>query len=138
LSAVFDTKIAVILRQDLATWQKLNVTAFTISGIAASVEEVTGEPYRDGSGNLYLPMFCQPVLVFEADAAKIRTAYERALSRSVPCAIFTEELFTTNNDSDNRAAVAAVPADDLRIVGLALRAERAVADRILKGLSLHR
>jgi hypothetical protein len=60
------------------------------------------------------------------------------LSRNVPCAIFTEELFTTNNDSDNRAAVAAVTADDLRLVGLALRAERAVADRILKGLSLHR
>ena len=61
MSVVFDTKIAVILRQDLATWQKLNVTAFTISGIAASVEDVTGEPYRDGSGNVYLPMFRQPV-----------------------------------------------------------------------------
>ena len=138
MSVVFDTKIAVILRQDLATWQKLNVTAFTISGIAASVEDVTGEPYRDGSGNVYLPMFRQPVLVFAADAAKIRTAYERARARNVPCAIFTEELFTTNNDSDNRAAVAAVAADDLRLVGLALRAERSVADKILKGLSLHR
>jgi hypothetical protein len=138
VSVVFDTKIAVILRQDLATWQKLNVTAFTVSGIAASVEDVTGEPYRDGSGNVYLPMFRQPVLVFEADAARIRTAYERVLSRNVPCAIFTEELFTTNNDSDNRASVAAVTADDLRLVGLALRADRVVADKILKGLSLHR
>ena len=61
MSVVFDTKIAVILRQDLATWQKLNVTAFTISGIAASVEDVTGKPYRGGSGNIYLPMFRQPV-----------------------------------------------------------------------------
>ena len=42
---VFDSKIALILRQDLTTWQKLNVTAFTISGIAASVDDVTGEPY---------------------------------------------------------------------------------------------
>ena len=83
-------------------------------------------------------MLRQPVLVFEADAAKIRTAYERARARNVPCAIFTEELFTTNNDRDNRAAVAAVAADDLRLVGLALRADRAVADKILKGLSLHR
>ena len=58
---MFDTKIAVILRQDLATWQKLNVPAFTISGIAASVEDVTGEPYRDGSGNVHLPTFRQPV-----------------------------------------------------------------------------
>ena len=32
----FDTKIAVILRDDLPTWQKLNVTAFTMSGIAGT------------------------------------------------------------------------------------------------------
>ena len=32
----FDTKIAVVVRQDLAVWQKLNVTAFTISGIAGN------------------------------------------------------------------------------------------------------
>ena len=30
---MFDTKIAVIIRDDLATWQKLNVTAFLMSGI---------------------------------------------------------------------------------------------------------
>ena len=57
---VFDTKIALILRQDLTTWQKLNVTSFTISGIAASVDDVTGKPHGGGSGNIYLPMFRQP------------------------------------------------------------------------------
>ena len=28
----FDTKIAVLLRHDLAPWQRLNVTAFLVSG----------------------------------------------------------------------------------------------------------
>jgi hypothetical protein len=32
----FDTKIAVVLREDLAVWQKANVTAFLVSGIAGS------------------------------------------------------------------------------------------------------
>ncbi len=41
----FDTRIAVVLRNDLAVWRKLNVTAFTVSGIAASVPGVTGEAY---------------------------------------------------------------------------------------------
>jgi hypothetical protein len=63
----FVTKIAVVLRDDLAVWQKTNVTAFLVSGIAGTVEGVVGEPYRDASGNEYLPMFVQPVLVFEAD-----------------------------------------------------------------------
>jgi hypothetical protein len=45
----FDTKIAVVVREDLPTWQKLNVTAFTVSGIA-SLPDVLGENYVDASG----------------------------------------------------------------------------------------
>ena len=33
----FETKIAVVLRDDLAGWQETNVTAFLVSGIAATV-----------------------------------------------------------------------------------------------------
>ena len=42
------------------------------------------------------------------------------------------------NTTPRSAAVAAVPSADLRLVGLALRAERNVADKVLKGLTLHR
>ncbi len=34
LTMLFETKIAVVLRDDLAVWQKTNVTAFLVSGIA--------------------------------------------------------------------------------------------------------
>jgi len=134
---VWDTKIAVVLRDDLLDWQKLNVTAFTISGIAATVDNVVGEPYVDGSGNTYLPMFRQPVLVFLADAEKLRQVHERAQRREVPVAIYTEELFVTNNDEDNRAAVRHVEGDKLRLVGLAMRADRRTVDKIVKGTTLH-
>lgn len=134
----FDTKIAVLLRDDLPTWQKLNMTAFLVSGIAATAEGVMGEPYEDASGNTYLPMFGQPVLVFSGDAGQLRAAYERAKSRDLRFAIFTEGLFSTGNDIDNRAAVKAVRGEDLRIVGLALRAEKRTVDKVAKGLSLHR
>ncbi len=102
----FDTKIAVVLRDDLAVWQKTNVTAFLVSGIAGTVPGVVGEPYRDASRNEYLPMFVQPVLVYAADAAALRLSYERAMSRGVTPAIYTDELFTTGHDEANRAAVA--------------------------------
>ena len=104
----FDTKIGVVLRDDLAVWQKTNVTAFLVSGIAGTVPGVVGEPYRDASGNEYLPMFVQPVLVYEADAAGLRRAYERAMSRGVTPAVYTHELFATSHDEANRAAVADV------------------------------
>jgi len=133
----FDTKIAVVLRDDLAVWQKTNVTAFLVSGIAGTVPGVVGEPYRDASGNEYLPMFVQPVFVYEADAAGLRRAYERALSRDVQPAVYTQELFDTNHDEANRAAVAVVTADELDLVGLAFRAERKVADKVVDRLRLH-
>jgi hypothetical protein len=133
----FDTKIAVVLRNDLAVWQKTNVTAFLVSGIAGTLPEVVGEPYADASGNRYLPMFVQPVLVYEADAAGLRRAYDRAMSRHVTPAVYTKELFVTNHDTANRAAVAAVTAEELDLVGIAFRAERKTVDRIVDRLRLH-
>ncbi len=133
----FDTKIAVILRDDLAVWQKTNVTAFLVSGIAGTVADVVGEPYRDASGNEYLPMFVQPVLVFQADGEGVRRAYERAMSRGVTPAVYTNELFATGHDEANRAAVAAVAAEDLDLVGIAFRAERKTVDKIVDRLRFH-
>ena len=133
----FDTKIAVVLRDDLAAWQKANVTAFLVSGVAGTNPDVVGEPYRDASGNEYLPMFVQPVLVYEADDAALRRAYERALDRGVTPAIYTSELFATGYDEANRAAVAAVAAEDLDLVGIAFRAERKVVDKVVDRLRFH-
>jgi hypothetical protein len=133
----FDTKIAVVLLGDLPVWQKTNATAFLVSGIAGTVPGVVGEPYRDASGNEYLPMFVQPVLVYVADAAGLRRAYERALSRGVTPAVYTRELFETNHDEANRAAVADVAADDLDLVGIAFRAERKTVDKIVDRLKFH-
>lgn len=138
MSVQFDTKIAVVLREDLAVWQKLNVTAFTVSAVAGATTGLLGEPYEDASGLTYLPMVRQPMLIFSGDAAAVRRAYERALARGVPLAIFTEELFTTGHDEANRAAVRAVASADLQLVGLAFRTEKRVADKVLKGLTLHR
>lgn len=133
----FETKIAVVIREDLVAWQKMNVTAFLVSGIAGTVPEIVGEPYLDGSGNRYLPMFRQPVMVFGADAAGIRRAFERARQRGVELAIYTHELFATGHDEANRAAVAAVPEEELDLVGIAMHADGKVVDRVLDRLRPH-
>ena len=133
----FETKIAVVLRDDLAAWQLTNVTAFLVSGIAATVPGVVGEPYRDASGNEYLPMFVQPVLIYQADAAGVRRAFERAMDCGVAPAVYTKELFVTGHDEANRAAVAAVAAQDLDLVGIAFRAERKNVDKVVDRLRLH-
>jgi hypothetical protein len=134
----FPTKVAVIVRDDLAAWQRLNVTAFLISGVTATGEQpFVGDPYVDGDGVEYLPMCRQPVLVYEATGDKLRTVHRRALERELPFAIYTQELFTTGRDEHNRAAVAAVPTVALDLVGLALQAPHKAADAVLRGLKRH-
>ena len=134
----FPTKAAVIVRDDLAAWQRLNVTGFLVSGIVGGAgERVVGEDYIDADGTRYLPMLVQPLLVLEADAEKLRTVRRRAADRGVPIAIYTADLFATGHDEDNRAAVRAVATEDLDLVGIGLRAPRRDADAVLRGLRRH-
>jgi hypothetical protein len=133
----FDTRIAVLLRDDLQPWQRLNVTAFLVSGLGTAFPEVVGEPYADADDTQYLPMFRQPVLVFEAGAATLTAAHGRALSRALPRSLFTADLFRTGNDRDNRAAVRAVAGDRLDLVGLAVYGPRNAVDKVLKGARMH-
>lgn len=134
----FDTKLVVVLRDDLPTWQKVNAAVFLVSGIAAGDPATVGAPYEDASGGRYLPMFRQPALVFQATAAELQRTFDRAVQRGIDFALFTDDLFTTPHDEANRAAVRAVAREDLSLVGIAFRAERKVADKVIKGLKLHR
>jgi hypothetical protein len=133
----FDTKLAVVLRDDLEVWQRLNVTAFLVSGIGTRAPEVIGEPYADADGTQYLPMFRQPVLVFEASKETLTEAAERAVGRGLVLSVFTADLFTTGNDGDNRAAVQAVPRTGLDLVGIAVYGPRNAVDKAVKGARMH-
>lgn len=133
----FDTKVVIVLREDLAPWQRVNAAAFLSSGIAAAFPHLIGEKYADADGNSYVPMLGQPVFVLEADKETIGDIHERAVRRGVATAVFTADLFRTGNDEDNRAAVAALGADDLDLVGVAVHAPRNAADRIVKGAVRH-
>lgn len=132
----FDTKVAILVRDDLPAWQELNVTGFLASGIASD-PELIGEPYRDADGTTYLPMLRQPILVFSADAATIGAARARAVERGMRVAVYTAQLFSTGHDAANREAVAAVAAADLDLVGVGIHGPRNAVDRITKPARLH-
>ncbi|RTL62237.1 MAG: DUF2000 domain-containing protein [Pseudonocardiaceae bacterium] len=133
----FPTKVVVLLRDDLEGWQALNVTAFLAGAITAAVPELVGEPYADADGTGYLPMLGQPILVMQGSKEVLTAARERATSRGLPLAVFTKDLFATGNDVDNRAAVAAVSATDLDLVGLAVHGPRNGVDKVCKGARMH-
>ena len=132
----FDNKIVAILRQDLLMWQKLNVTAFIMSGIGGR-QDVLGEPYVDGVGKMYLPMSKQPILIYAASSEQLKEILFKAQSKEVHMAIYTEELFNTYNDEDNRAKVAEFATNDLNLVGIGMIGKKNHVDRLTKGLNLH-
>jgi len=133
----FETKIAVVVRDDLETWQRLNVTAFLVSGITHAFPQLVGEAYADADGTAYLPLLGQPVVVLEADAATLTQVHGRALGRELAMSVYTREMFSTGHDEANRAAVAAVARADLDLVGLAVHGPRNGVDKTVKGTRLH-
>ena len=131
---LYPTKTALVIRNDLAAWQKVNVAAFLSGGLAHHFPEMAGEPYRDADATLYTPLIREPVFVYGADAETIRRTYERARNRNLTFAIYTEPLFKTTNDIDNRAAFAAAPADALDLVGVGVHGPRKVIDKVVNKL----
>ena len=134
---MFDTKIAIVVREDLATWQKLNVTAFLMSGISGANPELIGETYTDKDGRTHLPMSIQPVIVLTGPENVLTNVRTRAHSRGVPTVAYIEEMFATGNDADNRAVFAKHGAEEPNTVGIALRADRKIVDKITKGAKMH-
>lgn len=134
---MFDTKIAIVVRDDLATWQKLNVTAFLTSGIVAQSPTIIGEAYRDAAGNVYNPMSIQPVVVLAADQETLRTIHRRSLEREIKTSAYIEEMFATGHDTANRQVFAEFQPDNARLAGIALRADKKIVDKITKGAKMH-
>lgn len=78
-----------------------------------------------------------PVLVYGGDGTGIRRAFDRALARDLMMSVYTEDLFATGNDVDNRAAAGRVATDDLAVVGFAVAGEGKQVDKVLDRLRLH-
>ena len=134
---MFDTKIAIIIRDDLATWQKLNVTAFLMSGITGANPGIVGKAYEDRNGKRHLAMSVQPVIVLAGPANVLTNIRNRANDRGVDTVAYIEEMFGTGHDDANRAVFAEHDATAANTVGIALRADRKIVDKITRGAKMH-
>jgi hypothetical protein len=134
---VFDTKVAILVLEDLAVWQKLNVTAFLATGVAGAAPEAMGEPYVDAAGRAHARLLGQPMLVFAAGPEGLLRAYQAGIARGLTRAVYVRAMFATGHDAANRAVFQQEPADTPDLVGLALRGPRKDMDKATKGLSLH-
>ncbi|MDC9594950.1 DUF2000 domain-containing protein [Xenorhabdus sp. IM139775] len=135
---MFDTKIAFIVRDDLQTWQKLNVVAFLATGIASSASEIIGIPYIDSSGHKYGSMSGQPMLIFGADLNSLQNVHRKGLERDLLLIPYVYTMFSTGHDEANRKVFLAENTDNMNLVGLAVYGPKKSVDKAIKGLSLHK
>jgi hypothetical protein len=134
---MFDTKVAILVFDDLEVWQKLNVTAFLATGIAGSAPEAMGEPYADAAGFRYSALLGQPVMILAADRSTLLRARRQAQERGLTCAAYVEAMFSTGHDAANREAFLSESAEAPALVGIAIRGPKKDVDKAAKGARLH-
>ncbi|MBB5703054.1 hypothetical protein FHS76_002945 [Ochrobactrum daejeonense] len=134
---MFDTKVAILVLNDLATWQKLNVTAFLATGIAGAVPEAMGDPYEDASGRQFTSLLGQPVMIFAAGPEELARAHRISGENGLVTAAYVRAMFQTGHDAANREVFKAEPANAPDLVGIAIRGPKKIVDKATKGAKLH-
>jgi len=134
---IFPTKIAVVLLEQLLSWQKLNVTAFLASGVANKYPETMGPEFTDATKINYMAIFRQPVMIFSANQNELRNAYNTARERKLDVGIYTELIFSTQGD-ENLAAIAKYSEADQSLVGIIIYGKSELVNECTKKISLHK
>ncbi|MFP6780694.1 MAG: DUF2000 family protein [Gammaproteobacteria bacterium] len=133
----FSTKFAIVVADDLAQWQKLNVISFLTSGIIGDAPEIIGEVYRDATNREYAALCIQPTVILKSSRDRLQTFLDRAHTRNIKPALYIEDMFETGHDEANRLSVMNYETSDLPLVGLAIRADKKAVDKVFKGAKLH-
>lgn len=133
----FSTKFAIVVADDLAQWQKLNVISFLTSGIIGDAPEIIGEVYKDATNREYAALCIQPTVILKSSRDRLQTFLDRAHTRNIKPALYIEDMFETGHDKANRLSVMNYETSDLPLVGLAIRADKKAVDKVFKGAKLH-
>lgn len=128
----------MVIKADLADWQKLNVAAFLATSVAIPFPETHGQAFVNASGTTYLPFIKHPILIYKADTTEqLQRAYNRAKERELQIGIYIEPLFATKNEEGNVAEIAKYTDAEQPLVGLIIYGENKKVDKALDGLKFH-
>lgn len=134
----FENKIAIVIKNDLLSWQKLNVASFLASSIAIKFPETHGKPFINASDSEYLPFIKQPILIYGADdSSQLKRAFSRAKQRELYIGVYTNPLFSTKNETENHIEMKKYTDEDQELVGIALYGDKRKVSKALDGLKFH-
>src|ERR1700744_4438233 len=135
---MYTNKIGIIIRDDLKTWQKLNVTAFLASAVAIEFPELHGGHLVTASNSIYMPFLKQPIVIYKADGIEqMKRAFKRAKERELHIGIYSYPLFATMTEGDNLKTMASVTDDEQDLVGLVFYGDVKKVNKAVDGLKFH-
>jgi hypothetical protein len=135
---MYDKKIAIVIKEDLLSWQKLNVASFLSSSVAIKFPETHGADFITADGAKFLPFLKHPILVYKADSKeKLQRAFQRARDRELEIGIYTEKLFDTRSGEENVEIISSQNSEYLDLVGIIIYGENKKVDKALDGLKFH-
>ncbi|AKD53687.1 DUF2000 domain-containing protein [Spirosoma radiotolerans] len=135
---MYDQKVAIIIKDDLLAWQKLNVVSFLASSIAIQFPETHGEAFITSDQVEFLPFMKHPILVYKADTSeKLQRAFQRARDRELAIGIYTNPLFGTKSGQENVQEIARHRVNELDLAGIIIYGENKKVDKALDGLKFH-
>jgi hypothetical protein len=76
-------------------------------------------------------------MIMKTNRDKLKTMLIRANNNNLAVALYIEDMFSTGFDAANRETVARYASEALPLVGIALRGEKKLIDKITKGAKLH-
>ena len=134
----YDTKIAIVIKDSLLVWQKLNVASFLASSVAIQFPETHGQSFVNASHSEYLPFIKQPILIYKAETDdQMKRAFNRAKERELAIGIYTEPLFATKGEDENLAEIAKSTDEEQNLVGIVVYGDGKKVSKALDGLKFH-
>ncbi|WP_079241275.1 DUF2000 domain-containing protein [Chryseobacterium indologenes] len=135
---MYDKKVAIVIKDDLLPWQKLNVVSFLAGSIAIEFPETHGEKFVTADQEEFLAFIKHPTLIYKADnTEKLQRAFRRSRDRELSIGVYTQELFATRSGEENVLEIAKHPVDHLDLVGIIMYGENKKVDKALDGLKFH-
>ncbi|WP_027076404.1 DUF2000 domain-containing protein [Maribacter antarcticus] len=134
----FENKIAIIIKDELLNWQKLNVASFLASSVAIKFPETHGKSFVNASKSEYLPFIKQPIIIYQADdQAQMDRAFSRAKQRELHIGIYTDSLFSTKNEDENHIEIGKLTDENQILVGIIIYGDNRKVNKALNGLKFH-
>lgn len=135
---VYDNKLAIVLKNDLKVWQKLNAASFLAGAVAIQFPETHGRPLINKSGSQYLPFIKLPVLVYSAETNdQLKRALLRARERQLHTGIYTTPLFATKNEEQNLEEISKETDESQDLAGIVIYGLNKKVDKAIDGLKFH-